>query len=563
MMTATRRTALLGGLAGSSLLATRAASASTSSDARIQAMERLLAPWAAPDRPGVAVTVVLDGQRVFSRGFGAADLEQAAPINPRTRFQAASVSKQFTAYAILLLAHEGKLSLDDKVARHLPEVMGPTRSLSLRHLLHHTGGLRDQYSLINAAGWRSDDALTEEQLRRIVLRQSGLNFTPGERFQYTNTGYFLLAQIVGRVSGQPLPAFARERIFQPLGMSDTQFCDDNQRLLPGRASSYSPKGAGFEKANSNDATVGPTGLVTTSEDLCRWAQAFEDARATTGALAAMHEQAVLNDGTVHYYAMGQERHPYNGLDTWSHGGRSAGYRTFLLRVPEHRFSAAVLSNTSAFDAARIAYAAADIHLSDRPGFISPPETAAARPDTARLDRYAGAYELFPGLILMLTPDGSSLSTRWMGGKRTTPMPALSATSFAFDPDANISLEFDPAETGRPRGVIYRIGRNGQLDAPRLDLAPFDKGSVRLADYAGLYRCADLAAEYALLLDGDRLVARHQRLSDIPIEPYQPDLFHSLQAFFGRLAFRRDPAGRIEGFSLSAAVAEGMWFDRVG
>jgi CubicO group peptidase (beta-lactamase class C family) len=526
-------------------------------------MERLLAPWAASDRPGVAVTVVLDGQQAFSKGFGAADLEQATPITPRSLFQAASLSKQFTAYAVLLLAQDGKLSLDDQVAHHLPEIMGPTRSLSLRHLLHHTGGLRDQYSLINAAGWRSDDALTEEQLRRIVFRQSGLNFTPGEQFQYTNSGYFLLAQIVGRVSGQPLPAFARERIFQPWGMADTQFCEDTQRLLPGRASSYSPKGTGFERAILNDATVGPSGLMTTSEDLCRWAQAFEGPQAATGALAAMHEQAVLNDGTVHYYAMGQERHPYNGLDTWSHGGRSGGYRTFLLRIPSQRFWAAVLSNTSAFDAARIAYAAADIHLAGRPGFVASTQPPAAMPGATRLARYAGAYELFPGLILMLSSDGTTLSNRWMGGTRTTPMPALSATSFAFDPEANISLEFDPSDTSRPRGLIYRIGRNGQLDAPRLELIPFDKTTVKLAEYTGLYRSADLAAEYALLLDGDRLIARHQRLTDVPIEPYQPDLFHSLQAFFGRLAFRRDNAGRVEGFSLSAAVAEGIGFERVG
>ena len=144
----------------------------------------------------------------------------------------------------------------------------------------------------------------------------------------------------------------------------------------------------------------------------------------------------------------------------------------------------------------------------------------------------------------------------------TLMKPLSATVFQFDPSANVTLEFDPAETGRPRGLKYRIGQNGVLDAPRLELAPFDRAAVRLEDYAGRYRCVDLAAEYDLLLDGDRLIARHQRLSDIPIEPYQTDLFHSLQTSFGRLAFRRKGGGRIYGFTMSAAVAEGLWFERV-
>jgi CubicO group peptidase (beta-lactamase class C family) len=565
LITCTRRAALVGALTGSSLLATRTgAQALLAGPARekAEAMARLLAPWAGQDRPGAAVTIMLDGKRVFSRGFGVADLEHGAPITPRTIFHAASVSKQFTAYSILLLAQDGKLSLDDRVEHHLPNVMGPARELSLRHLAHHTGGLRDQYTLLNAGGWRSDDAITEEQMRRMVYRQSGLNFTPGTRFQYTNSGYFLLGQIVRRVSGQPLPIFARERIFQPLGMADTSFHDDNKRIVRGRALSYAPNKTGFEKDDLNDETVGPTGLLTTSEDLCRWAAAFERPQGRSWAMTAMHEQAVLSDETTHYYAMGQERHPYGGLDTWGHGGRDAGYRAYLLRIPGQRFAVAVLSNTAAFDAARIAYAAADIYLADRPGFVVAPKNAPLAPDPASLSRYAGDYELFPGMILRLSDDQTTLSAAWLGDDKPRPLETLSPNSFLYDPAANITLEFDPGVNGRPHGLTYRIGRNGELDAPRLDLADFDKATVRLADYIGLYRCPDLAAEYELLLQGAQLVARHQRLPDIALQPYQPDLFHSFKAFFGRLAFRRNAERRISGFTMSGAVAEGLWFQRV-
>lgn len=567
MLTSTRRAALLGalagsGLPGSGLAGARSAAAQASPRAETRAMERLLAPWASRARPGVAVTVTLDGRRVFSQGFGAADLEHAAPITPATVFHAASVSKQFTAYATLLLAEAGRLSLDDEVQRHLPEMAGPARTLTLRQLLHHTNGLRDQYSLVAAAGWRDDDAITDEQLRRIVFRQSGLNFPPGSRFQYTNSGYFLLAQIVSRVSGQSLAAFARERIFQPLGMTSTQFYDDNEQIVPGRAYSYRPDGSGFRKANLNYATVGPTSLLTTSEDLCRWAGAFEGPLARAGALAAMGERAVLNDGSVHFYAMGQEFHAYKGLETWSHGGRDAGYRAFLLRVPAQRFSVAVLSNTAAFDAAGIAYAAADIYLGAHPGFVAPPTAPPARPDAARLAGYAGAYEVFPGQILVLTTDGADLFAAWLDGVQTTRLKPLSPTGFLLDADANIGLEFDPAETGRAGGLKYRIGLNGALDAPRVDLRPFDQTATNLSDYVGRYHCPDLAADYELLLDGGRLIARHLRLADIALKPYQPDLFHSFQAFFGRAEFQRDAAGAVRRMVVSGAVAEGLVFERL-
>ncbi|MDV6331145.1 serine hydrolase [Asticcacaulis sp. 201] len=565
MLTSTRRTALFGALAGTGFLAARPSSSKTplvrSSGPQSDAMAQLMARWTRPGKPGAAITVSLEGACVFSEGFGAADLENIAPVTPKTVFHVASLSKQFTAYAALILTAEGKLSLDEKVLKYLPEVRGAARDLTLRHLLHHSGGLRDAYTLLEAGGWRSDDAVTDEQLRRMVYRQSGLNFKPGDRFQYNNSGYFLLAQIVARVSAQPFPDFCLERIFIPLGMTDTRFNDDNQRIVTGRANSYFSNGEGFERAILNSMALGPTGLLTTSEDLCRWAVAFEGKPGQTCAMKAMHEQLVLSDGTKHFYAMGQERHLYNGLDTWSHGGRDAGFRAFLLRVPDQRFSVAVLSNTSAFDASRIAFAVADIYLVDKPGFVRP-VAEQGEPDAARLQRYAGAYELFPGLIMLLATDGKTLSTTWLGDSHTRPLKALSPTTFLFDPEANITLEFDPAEPGIPNGLKYRISRNGVLDVRRLDLTEFDAASLDLSSYVGLYRSADLATEYELLLDGGRLVARHQRLSDIALYPYQTDLMHSFKAVFGRLAFQRNMAGKITGFNMSGAVAEDLWFERV-
>src|SRR5262245_19582056 len=204
--------------------------------------DRLFARWDTGRTPGCAVGVVRDGKLVYEKAYGLADLEQGSRIGPDTVFHIASVSKQFTALAVLLLEKDGKLSLDDDVRKHLPELHDFGRMITLRHLLQHTSGLRDQWSLLTLAGWRMDDVITDDDVFRLVCRQRELNFDPGARHLYSNTGYTLAARIVARVSGQTFPDFTRKRIFEPLGMSHTRFPADHQEIIPKRARSYQPAG---------------------------------------------------------------------------------------------------------------------------------------------------------------------------------------------------------------------------------------------------------------------------------------------------------------------------------
>jgi CubicO group peptidase (beta-lactamase class C family) len=235
--------------------------------------------------------------------------------------------------------------------------------ITIRQLIHHTSGLRDQWNLLVMAGWRMDDVITRSQIMRIVSRQRELNFKPGDQHSYCNTGYTLLAEIVSRVSGKPFPEWTKENIFTPLGMTNTQFYDDHERLVPNRAYSYYINNGVVKKSVLNYANVGATSLFTTVEDLSKWAMNFENIKVgNANVMAMMEERGILNKGDTLDYAFGQVIQKYKGLKSVSHGGGDAGYRTFLLRFPEQKFSISVFSNLASFSPYEISYAVADAYL---------------------------------------------------------------------------------------------------------------------------------------------------------------------------------------------------------
>lgn len=406
------------------------------------AVDVLFAAWDRPEgTPGCALGAVRDGQLVYSRGYGMADIEHDAPNTPATAFHVASLSKQFTAMAIHLLEQEGRLSLDDPVGKHLPELHDFGSPLTIRHLLNHTSGLRDQWALLNLAGWRQQDVITERDILDLVWRQTSLNFPPGEGFLYSNTGYTLLAVIVGRVSGQPLPEFAEQRIFEPLGMHHTHFHDRHGALVKGRAYSYVPRGADrYEQMALNYSNVGATSLFTTVEDLARWDANFRSG--TVGGpelLSRMQIAGRLNDGRRLDYASGLELGRYRGLPVVEHSGGDAGFRAHMMRFPEQRFSAIVLCNAGEADPTLLARQVADLYLQGQlgPEPAKPASARRAKDDAApppelppeRLAAYAGAYfspEL--GVLYFLTVRDGRLYLRHPRGE--TPLRPAGKDSFA-------------------------------------------------------------------------------------------------------------------------------------
>ena len=329
-------------------------------------VDELFTVWNFNEAPGAAVAVIKDDSIIYKKGYGMANLEYDIPIRPSTIFHIASVSKQFTVFTILLLEKEGKLSLDDDIRKYIPEVPDFGETITLKHLASHTSGLRDQWNLLAMAGWRLDDVITKEHILKLVSRQTALNFTPGDEFLYCNTGFTLLAEVVARVSGKSFAEFTKENIFDPLKMSNTLFYDDHEKIVKNRAYSYYPDSTGYKKCVLSYANVGATSLFTTVEDLSLWSLNFSNPLiGDADLLNTMNTPAVLNNGKTFGGALGQFVGTYKGLNEIQHGGSDAGYRTYLTRFPDQKFSVIVFSNSAAFRPDMMAHKIVDIYLNDK------------------------------------------------------------------------------------------------------------------------------------------------------------------------------------------------------
>jgi len=336
------------------------------------------------ETPGATVAVQQGGKIVFSKGYGYADLEYGIKNTPSTIFHIASVSKQFTAFAIAMLADQGKLNLNDDIRKYLPELHDFGSVITINHLVHHTSGLRDQWSLLMMAGWRLDDVITKDQIMRVISRQTDLNFKPGNEMLYCNTGYTLMAEIVSRVTGEPFPEWCKKNIFDPLAMKNTLFYDDHEKIVKNRAYSYYEVNGGFKKSVLSYANAGATSLFTTVEDLSLWAVNFEKMKVgNKNVMEIMNQKFVLNNGDTIRYAFGQAIEEYKSLMSYSHGGADAGYRTFLLRFPDQHFSVCVFSNLASFDPGGLSYELANLYLADqlkeKPSNVPPPPPSEEEP----------------------------------------------------------------------------------------------------------------------------------------------------------------------------------------
>jgi CubicO group peptidase (beta-lactamase class C family) len=407
-------------------------------------VDDLFKPWTSSGSPGAAVLVMHQGEVVHAKGYGLANLEHGIPIRPATVFDIASVSKQFGAMAIALLEADGRLSIDDDVRRHIPELPDFGARITIRHLVHHTSGIRDWPGTLAMGGWDFQDVISFEQILRMTFHQRQLNFTPGDVHAYSNTGYNLLAEVVKRVAGKSFRRFCEERIFQPLGMRQTHFNDDHAEVVVSRAESYRPGPNGsFQHLVSRLTALGSSSLFTTIDDLARWIANFESAAPIVGGrrvVDRLHERGVLNSGERIAYAFGQSVGEYRGLETVSHGGSWAGYRSVLQRIPRERFAVAILANTANMNTSALAREITDLYLRDRLAPAANPSTNTAapgagragatadvagwKPSSAELNAYAGEYrsaELSTSYIFVV--EGTELVARHFrtGDRRLRPI----------------------------------------------------------------------------------------------------------------------------------------------
>jgi CubicO group peptidase (beta-lactamase class C family) len=348
-------------------------------------VDALLAPWRKEGRPGMAVGVVQDGTLVLHRTAGLASLELAVPVGPDTTFRIASVSKQFTAAAVLLLAREGGLDLEAEARRYLPELPDFGVGLTVAHLLHNTSGIRDMLEIMRQGGVDLGQPISREQLLGGILSQRTLNFPPGSRYLYSNTGFFLLGMMVERIGGQPLGAFLEDRIFAPLGMTRTRFTASAEAVVPGLASGYLPgEGGGWRRAVHGFPLGGEGGLVSSVEDLALWDRNFTTGRVGNGWLEQeLTRQIEFTGGGLLGYARGVAVSSHRGQRTVGHGGLWPGYRTEFLRCPGRKVSIICISNDGASDPYHLAHDILDVVLDGIPG-VAPAPPPPPREDLEKL-----------------------------------------------------------------------------------------------------------------------------------------------------------------------------------
>jgi CubicO group peptidase (beta-lactamase class C family) len=300
------------------------------------------------DSPGCAVLVMKDERIIFTHGYGSANLEHRAPITSKTVFYIGSISKQFTALCAALLEEEGKLSLDDDIRKYIPELPEYEHTIHVRDLIYHTNGLQQYFELWENNGRHLEDILSAEDVLQLLIENPTLLFQPGEKYSYSNSGYFLLAQIVERVSGMSFADYATQHIFIPLDMNDSHFHTDRYHVIPNRAMSYFKRDDGsFGVYMLNYEIAGPGGLYTTVEDLAKWDSNFYHNKLGYGTQSLIDRTLVpgrLNDDTTLDYAFGLRLEEFQVMKTVEHGGSLAGYRAYLMRIPEIKTSVIILGN---------------------------------------------------------------------------------------------------------------------------------------------------------------------------------------------------------------------------
>jgi CubicO group peptidase (beta-lactamase class C family) len=479
--------------------------------------------------------------------------------------------------AVVLLAGQGRLSLDDDFRKYIPEVPSLGTTITLRQLLHHTSGLRDVFELLYLAGWRDDDLFTRQDLLDIISRQKGLDFAPGARSSYISTGYTLLAEVVQRVSGKPLREFAHDNIFVPLGMTHTQFRDDHTTIVPDRAAAYLTRpGGGWAISMPLFDHAGATNLYTTVEDLAKWNRNFSTHEVGGDAgWIMMLERGFVASGDSTAYALGFGRSQYRGLSVQAHSGWHMGYRSSFIRNPDSHLAVAVLCNTASLitpsppSPAVFGARVLGLFLGDQMQSVPQPAmtgvtAALPTPPTPaeELVSRPGVYwsPETDGVLRLAASDGKLIA---FGSQRLELVPTAPGryrvgTAMTFTFGGSGSSQRMVQHTTNPRdSVVWEV--QAALDAPPT--------TADLAGFAGAYVSQELAVTYTLAVRGDSLVLQRRKFPDVVLHPAFADAFSMpcppgpCRVESKTMTFQRDSGQRVTGYLLGGGPGRGIVFTK--
>ncbi|MDB5278777.1 MAG: hypothetical protein JWR61_3732 [Ferruginibacter sp.] len=547
-----------------SFSATATIAAQSIPDSVVKKIDSLFTKWNMTGSPGCTIGIVRNDSLIYAKGYGQANLEYGIANTPETIFHMASISKQFTATAILLLAKQGKLSLEDDVRKYLPWFPDMKKRITIRNLLNHTSGIRDQWQLLAISGTRLDDVITQEHIVKILGKQQALNFNPGDQYSYSNSGFTMLAEIVKSVSGQSLRRFTDSAIFKPLQMNSTHFHDDYTEIEKNRSYSYERKdSAHFTNSILTYSNAGATSLFTNITDMSKWVMHFDDASsANQDLIRLLTQKGKLNNGKEISYACGIVADTYKGWKQYSHGGADAGYRTYLSVLPDLKMGFIVFSNLGDFDAGGKAYAIADLFVKDTTQKKEvekkmPRDSAASiLKDEPKWKKFAGFYIGDDGLPFSFDIKNHQLFYHIFNEsnflindrKDSFSIPSAPEIKFVFSIKATDTI-CDITTTDQAYHLKKYVKDTVQTDAV-------------LRPYTGSYFCAELDCKYGIILKDHRLVLTNAKYNDAMLTLVNRDHLTNDNWWINHLKIIRNTGGIITGFEVNSGRIMHLKFAKI-
>ncbi|MBI9043414.1 MAG: beta-lactamase family protein [Anaerolineaceae bacterium] len=526
--------------------------------------DEIFSKWDKKDSPGCVLGIIKDGQFIYKRGYGLANLEYSIPLSPHSILDIGSTSKQFTALCILLLSRKGKISLDDPIQKYIPELPEYEAPVTIQHLVHHTSGIRDYLELMYFAGMPFENDYQEPEIISLIARQKQLNFIPGEEFLYSNSGYLLMAEIVKRVSGKDLRDFAQENIFAPLKMTQTHFHNNFKEIVKNRASAYAPLGSevkGFKIDMGIFDVLGDGALYTSVEDLFLWDQNYYHNILDGGGqdlIQAMEEKFSLNSGEIINYAFGLDVTEYKGLKLVRHGGAWYGYRAEMLRFPEHQFSVICLANLGTMNPTGLALQVADLYLAEAlKETMHKKEEEFIELSNEALKSFTGFYQnedaTFTGFIRLID---DQLLLDFMGEKIKI-KPIADNQCKTIDFSHPIMLSFGKLGENGFQSLNFNVA-DAKINENLVKCEQLILSNKEIARYTGTYFQDELQVTYEILIVENELQIHIKGSTFETLQPVTKEIFAA-----GRFTtiFQFDSDENISGFNIKGSRARTIEFSK--
>jgi CubicO group peptidase (beta-lactamase class C family) len=520
-------------------------------------IDSIFTHWNQKNHPGGVIAIKQHGQWLYHQSFGLANIEHQIPNTTNTLFNIASISKQFTAFGILLLQREGKLSIDEDIREYLDDVPDFGDTITLRHLLHHTSGIRSTHAMLELAGWRGSDPRSQEDVLRFFKNQLSLNFKPGSDYAYCNTGYILLAEIIEAVTNQPFEKWMKQRVFEPLGMPNTYFERDYTTINLNNADSYNGKGVPFNKAIEYWGYVGTGNIHTTATELIHWLANFHESSLEYRELfIQLQTIEPLSDGSTNNYAFGLVIDKYKGAHRIQHGGAVGGYRSYVSVLPDHGLTIVLLSNFSGSSVDHRVEFLTDIllpHLNE--GKIKQYSTNPIKLPNSVLKEYEGDYwnekKHFARRIYV------EHDTLWYyrTPNRISALEPLGDHIFnMLGTSKPILIKFAPDEH------TMIVGYDSETMGYFKTFDPFDPLAHNIEEYLGRYKSLELETNYTISFQNGFFSAYHSRHGPLYFNMIKRDIAQA-QWPLGVIEFHRNLEGEIDGFYVDNGRAKKVWFDK--